>query len=758
MLISAKDRGIKKIFLIQVLCFPLFLLISRGLPAGESIRVVLLIAAQTFVGAAIWIRLTKAETISVIELLATGFALGSALFTVVDQGLIFFSLSPNDYVLPFLLFLIALIARRTQINANEMLTIGQQDFVSLLVVSICVFLGSGEFSHGSFIAVAILASTCILLIKRKMSLFESTVTSAMSLGFAVVAFILYKPPISYSSWFLRPLFTKTDDAVFSESVAYSLSVFGPSNYAAAVGTDLRYHWFSLAWSGLIQRSASVSPFGMTLHVVPVTSFFVIAMLLIAIGRRIGFGQRYLFIAPLVLFISSSAPEQLRFFSEINTSNIMTYVWSLTFLMVLILHSLNWFRYSNIFLAFFAGVTLLSKIPYAIALVVGIATSSIYIFITNSQKRKTVLVQLSLIAIVLISVFTLFLTPHGWEKRTYFLDWNLMNLAVGSQFRVPIAVTFILILLFTRFPLLFARKNNYEITVLKLFILGAVSTSLFRFILNGNSTEIYFLSSALVFGSLGTAIAIKELTQDTHQFRTWELLGMGSCSGLLSFAIIEISNRSDFQDGRWWQSNLQIVVPFLVAVSTCMGVLTLKRKSLGPDPIRLTAILLIVCLIGANAGIYVVQAVKSPVYAPRGIIAADVDLSSLQWLRNNSDPSEIVATNRFLCPEIDPCGFDDSSFLISAVANRQVYIEGPRFVAGGRPYPNWITDRISVSRSFAEAPSDQSFKKLRANGVSWFYLDINFLPANINVVANPWTDWASIELVDSNIIILKLNAG
>jgi hypothetical protein len=147
-------------------------------------------------------------------------------------------------------------------------------------------------------------------------------------------------------------------------------------------------------------------------------------------------------------------------------------------------------------------------------------------------------------------------------------------------------------------------------------------------------------------------------------------------------------------------------------------------------------------------------VRPPEYAPRGSIAADVDLSSLEWLRNNSDPSELVATNRFLCPGLDACDFDDASFLISAVANRQVYIEGPRFVAGGRPYPSWITDRISVSRSFAEAPSDQNFNKLRASGVSWFYLDTNFLPTYVNVAANPWQKWAIIDFRLSNILILK----
>ena len=754
MLIDQQDRGIKTFFLFQTLFFLFFLSVSRGLPAGEATRVIALIAAQTFVGATAWKRLVKTNAISIFEVLGTGFALGSALFTVIDQGLIFLGLVTNDAVIPCLLILIALATDRLRKNLSEISEISQHDLVSLLVVSICVFAGFGELSHGSFLAVVILATTCILIIKRNMSLWGSAALSATSSGIAVFVFFLVKPPIAYGSWFLRPLFTKTDDAVFSESVAYSLSIFGPSDYAAAAGTGLRYHWFSLAWSGLIQRSASVSPFGMTLHVVPIISFFVMAMLLIGISKRIGLGQRYVFIAPLVLFFASSVPERLYFYSVINTSNVMTFVWSLTFLLILILFTEKKIRFGQYLLGLTAGIVLLSKMPYAVAVLGGTATSSIFVFLTNRQSRKSVVNQLSVIALSTVALFLLFLTPNSWEKRTYVLDWNLMNIALGSQFRFPIAFGLIAVLLLTRFPLFFLRKSTWELTVLKVFIWGAVSTGIIRFIVYGNSAEGYFLNSALVFGSLGIAIAVKELTLDNHQFRIWELLGLGSCSGMLSFAIIEMWNRSNFQDGRWWQSNLQIVIPFLVAISTCVGAITFKRRTFGSDPLRLTALFFVVCLIGANAGIYVVQAVRPPDYAPRGSIAADVDLASLQWLRNNSDPSEMVATNRFLCPGIEPCDFDESSFLISAVANRQVYIEGPRFVAGGRPYPSWITDRISVSRSFAEAPSNQSFNKLRASGVSWFYLDTNFLPSNINVASNPWREWALVKYSSSNILILK----
>jgi hypothetical protein len=714
-----------------------------------------LISAQAYVGAAMWRHLTKRHENSLIELLAAGFALGSALFTVIDQSLIFLGLNENDTLIPSGLVFLAFVFNRNQKNKNQISEIFQEDFQSLMVIAICVFMGFGEFSHGSLIAIVVLSTAYMLLTNRQMSVQISAIVSQTSLCLALLTFYLIKPPIAYSSWFLRPLFTKTDDAVFSESVAYSLSMFGPSDYAAAAGTGLRYHWFSLAWSGLIQRSASISPFGMTLHVVPVVSFFVIAMLLIAIGKRLGLEQRYLFIAPLVLFFTSSVPDRLYFYGVINTSNVMSFVWSLTFLLIFILHTKEKIRIGNFLLGIFAGVTLLSKMPYAVALLGGITTSSIFVFLNDRTKRRSVLVQISVISLVIIPIFLLFLRPHSWEKRTYLLDWNLMNIAVGSQFRIPVALIFISILLFTRFPLLFVRDNNHKNSILKMFILGSVSTGIIRFAVNGNSAEEYFLNSALVFGAVGIAIAVQEITPRTVQLRTWNLFGMGICSGLLTLVLIEVWNRSDFQDGRWWQSRLQILIPFSVAIATCIGATMLIRRSLGSDPFRMIGLLLIFCLVGANVGIHFSQTVKLPDYAPSGSVATEVDLSSLNWLRDNSSRSDLVATNRFLCSGLNSCNFDESSFLISAVANRQVLIEGPRFVAGGRPYPNWITDRIRISTDFANAPSERALEQLLEMGVTWFYLDTRFLADSPNITSNPWNNLATVEYRSSNILILKL---
>jgi hypothetical protein len=137
------------------------------------------------------------------------------------------------------------------------------------------------------------------------------------------------------------------------------------------------------------------------------------------------------------------------------------------------------------------------------------------------------------------------------------------------------------------------------------------------------------------------------------------------------------------------------------------------------------------------------------------VASTTDLSSLDWVRSNVDESDILATNRFLCNQDIACDYDDSSFLISAVSGRRVLIEGPRFVVGGRPYPDWVTDRIKLSVTFANEPTDTLFAELQRFNVSWFYLDTNFITSGIDPSARPWDKWATVAFHNSNIYVLKL---
>jgi hypothetical protein len=68
----------------------------------------------------------------------------------------------------------------------------------------------------------------------------------------------------------------------------------------------------------------------------------------------------------------------------------------------------------------------------------------------------------------------------------------------------------------------------------------------------------------------------------------------------------------------------------------------------------------------------------------------------------------------------------------------------------------MTERILISRSFADSPSDYSYRQLLSHGVSWFYLDTQFLGEVGDIDLNTWNKWASIEYKNSNIIIFRLN--
>jgi hypothetical protein len=739
----------------QILLFLFLLLSARGLPVSEALNVALLVASQTSVGAIIWHNVTNRSKTSIIELLGAGFALGSALFTVIDQILIFFRVPINDHLVPALLTIIAFVLNQRRNHPTRITVFENPDYRNLIICSICVFAGFSELTHGSLIAIAVLITTYFFLTDPKSSAARKIVVSSLGLGIAVLAYFLSKPPVLYSSWFLRPLFTKSDDAVFSESIAYSISTFGPINYAASTGTGLRYHWFSLAWSGLVGRSASVTTFGMTLHVVPVITFLVMTMLLISIGKRIGLKHPYHFLAPIILFFSMSAPRSFYFYYVVNTSNVLTFVWVLLFILIFVMDAKKEIKVGTALLSFSLGVVLLSKIPYAIGPLAGFAVSSIFTSVKSRKLQKTTVLRFVTIILSITILFVIFLTPHSWENRSYILDWNLLNIGVGSRFRVLVAVILIIVLMSTRFPMFFTFRRGDPRDIVKVFISGAVATGLIRFAVSGSTSEEYFLNNALIFGSLGVAIALEELEPPNFRNRAWVLFGYVLSAGLLSYTSIKILNHPDFLNGRLRESNLQLLVPFCVSVFVCALVYAHRKSLLGVISFRLAAFFFTICLVCSNMGIFLSHTLLVPTYFPLGSVAADVDMTSLNWLRENSDQSDIIATNRYLCVESERCVFDESSFLVSAVAKRQVFIEGPRFVAGGRPYPIWINDRISLSQSFANAPSNKNFSDLRDFGVTWFYLDTRFLSQNTSADLIPWNHWASLEYHDSNIYILKL---
>lgn len=133
-----------------------------------------------------------------------------------------------------------------------------------------------------------------------------------------------------------------------------------------------------------------------------------------------------------------------------------------------------------------------------------------------------------------------------------------------------------------------------------------------------------------------------------------------------------------------------------------------------------------------------------------------------WLRQNSNPLDVLATNAH-CRPGQPYreGCDARGFWLSALSERRVLLEGWGYTAeasaewgvNGQPtarQPSPWPDRLQLSQGIFTAPTQQTAAKLRDRGVTWLVGVRSAGP-----VANSLGDFASPEFENDDVVIYRL---
>lgn len=724
----------------------------RGVSATHSIALSTVISIQIFTGACCWHLLNRGSTVSTPEYLGMGTAIGSALATASDQILLHTQLSQIAWIIPSGLISM-MILWRVRLTSTEFVT--SHDFSWLFIILGSIILGNGKLIYGYGYALLMLASGFYYSRNRQPHLQFSIFLISSFLGF--VSLRLFRPFIEYGSFRMRPLYTGTDDLVFSESLSTSISHFGLRDYGAAVGSPIRYHWFSLAWSGLTSRISGSAPFDVTLHVVPYIAFLGVSCLVWAIVFRLTTSTATSTIAVLVVFATDSLPEGLRFFFVSNTSNTLSQVWLLSAILVIYCAIESRYKQWLVVVPLVISVVFLAKSPSGVVVLSAMLLSMLF-FCVIYPKKWLFAVSLTFLSYFLaMATYFLFLKPNDWEQRSFELNFDPFRLGVVSSRNSFITVLLIISIYVSRFPFSLAIFRSPQRPILRVYyiFLGVgAGAGLARFVLNGGSAEQYFLNSALLFGAVLTSssihISINSATDICKKYFTLLYFLSTTISVLLFKFALDESHISRFTLG----NKLQILLTPIVAIVIATLSISFARWRHGKKP-RYIQLTFVVALIGVSTGIFALRSLAPDTYNFTESVASTTDLVALDWVRSNVDEFDILATNRFLCNQDTSCDYDDSSFLISAVSGRRVLIEGPRFVVGGRPYPDWVRDRISLSVSFANAPTDALFVKLQNFNVRWFYLDTHFINSGIDPLTNPWERWANVVFQNSNIYVLRL---
>ncbi|MFI5692047.1 hypothetical protein ACIA58_09435 [Kribbella sp. NPDC051586] len=267
-----------------------------------------------------------------------------------------------------------------------------------------------------------------------------------------------------------------------------------------------------------------------------------------------------------------------------------------------------------------------------------------------------------------------------------------------------------------------------------FLAGFVVAGLLGTLLTTQSgvSQLYFLRTAFPVVAVLAAVGLANLVGKLGDRRSVVLVGAAGLLGLVALAVAR-SESADLRGikGPWlWTLGAVLAVAVLVAV-----VWKLARRP-GNFFVALLGSAVAVCMIGAALvplQAFVSDKESNLVFAhPFRGGATAAEAGAAEWLRRNSTPGDLVATNAHCI--IERNGLCDSRhFWLAALSERPVLIEGWSYsnqanrialTTGGNPslIPYWDSSELAANDIVFKSPTPAAIERLRQTGVRWLYAD------------------------------------
>jgi hypothetical protein len=256
---------------------------------------------------------------------------------------------------------------------------------------------------------------------------------------------------------------------------------------------------------------------------------------------------------------------------------------------------------------------------------------------------------------------------------------------------------------------------------------------------------WFICSTQVPVAIGAAWGFARLV-DSQSFRSvGPILGAAALLGAAAVgAVWATADASGGTAGSPFAQLWRYAGGFLIAVVALVAVGFVLSRMRQPGVSSATVALLFVASALTGLGLFrTTQLVgvmgrvpwQQADYPPSGELSVgNGGITAARWLRDHSDPDDIVATNAHTTT---PTSDDILNFWLAAYTERHVLVEGwgyttrhsARVTASGRPYgevPFWDQTKLRANDRAFEAPSRQASTDLKKRyGVRWLVLDRRF---------------------------------
>ena len=751
-------------YFVVVFLLLLALLAISGVSFFESIRFAFVSGLICISGGQIWKIVSKNHDLSIFEFIGMGLAIGSAVVSCLQIILRSTPLSGIAWAL--ICVFIPIGPKNDSLQSISNLRTSTSLSLILTYLELVAVIAFALAWHWWWIYPFALAATVSALILR-LHFRKNTTTTFRA--FILVVILLVPIYVWCTTLRVRNDIWKviSHDQVLSESLSWSLNLFGRGDSPFLAGYEINYHWLALHWAGLLTQSSNGASWTSITQVIPILSYLGIFSLLVTIASKIrnNSSDSGLTAIPF-LFLSNTLGFNLERFLASPTFQ-FTCVWMLATLIIFINFAETPSVIKTIPMGFMLFATFGGKVMNGLVVLSGLAIALLTKFsMRDRMHRAFLLFSLSVVGLAtLVAYLYFFRSTTIANTNTLKIglqigsDVGIINAQSGTPLQLIASFIFnisvSLPVAIASIAIIGMRKEQSTLVNLMLgaMIFGIFATSITT---HGGASQIYFLMASIVisfavFPQIVTAI-------DFDQFSFWKIMLFAGVIGISSQVLWNFSSGlNDYRNSVYIKLLAVCLIPFGALI------FPLWRRYSKPDNNTFsrcfTSIFCSIILFSSiSIGLFqrleklpaVSKVVSSNQHDPSLITGSLDHLAILNWIRQNTKPNDVLAINRFCIPGIDSCIMKWQ--LVSAISHRRVLIEGG-YGSPTQLQPGEIQERYDISIQFANAPDESSLNQLCAKGVSWYFYDTFGITPRIN-----WQPYAAVQMSNDSVSLLKLNCS
>jgi hypothetical protein len=718
--------------------FVAVLMVMAGHEPLVSGLAALMVAGQFTAGYVLWQALIGGMDGGFVGGIAFGAIFGSLLSTL--SGIVFVStpLSPIAWAAPLVVAL-PMISRLSPIARAS-------SSVSLWLVAATLVGLSTEWTWLLPLAIA-----AVLVAAREW--LPKLLVIPVAVGLGIGQWWLIDQRSSYWSQFRQGL-TEVADYQFLEAVARGTAQWAHTDSVLLSGDRLFYHWISYAWAGRVSESVNAIDFAFSSHLIQVVFVATVVVLTYVAAIRLGARGPW----PLVAAFSTSSlvGVPIGLFQTLSVhSPSQTFVTAILFAAILLVsHQAN-VRLGPLLVVFsvLAAGVVGGKVAALPALIVVGGVNALIAARKGVRSRAISLVGLTVL--VAVGGFAYFFSgalnedPSGTLQIKPFEVVYTEGPIASSEplwlLAIGLLATITGILVCVPGLLAFRGVTRGESRHLAILFFSAAGASIgVGFLYVGERTGVpYFFNLGI---ALLVPVSAASMSRLRFELTKTRLFFVGIVSVLVGVAAPNLIDRvSGETDGESLFRSTLLVTPLLVGMGLA-GMLRANRKPV----VALVALVASMSSFVAWVPRYsVIHAVNGRSYVPttNAISGSPGFVEAARWIRDNSNPDHIVATNRF-CNQFDqsPLECDAYRTVIPAVSGRRVLIENLDWISIA---PEELERRVKLVTDFVERPTDKSLAGLLTANVSWVLVDKTV------TTRMGWEPWAEVKFENEDAVVLQL---